>query len=311
MIAHYTVLCTFRALFKLSCLSLLLLMISTNTQAGKPAKVLVSIKPLHSIISHITSGINQTELLLQQQQSPHDFQLRPSQKRRINQADILFYSSDSIEGFIPALKNTSGALSFIELSRIPTIKTLPLRSFHSHHQHSSAHNIDGHIWLSVENARIIANYVTQMLSKLSPEYAEHYVQNLNALLLQLDELQQQNRQTLNQYQSTPYLVYHDAFQYFEQENNLNNAYFVTTSPQHSPGIKRVKALRQLINDKNIQCVFYEPPSMPALLTTLTENTNLTLAALDPAGVQIPSGKAHYFKLMRQTATTLSTCFHNQ
>jgi len=305
----------FRALFKFSLLSLLLFITApglSQSAAAKtttrPATILVSIKPLHSLISHITEGINRTELLLQQQQSPHHFQLRPSQKRLLNQAEFFFYSSDNLEGFVSALKNTNDNLQFIELSRIPKIQILAARSFHAEHAHKTQSKIDGHIWLSVNNAKAIAEYVTQLLSQRSPENAIHYQQNLGALLIKLDNLQQQNRQQLSPYQSIPYLVYHDAFQYFEQENGLNNAHFITTNPEHSPGIKRVKALREIIHTKNIQCIFYEPPNIPSLLNTLTEKTSVILAELDPAGSQLPMGKSHYFKLMRQTATTLSTCF---
>jgi len=91
-----------RPLHKLTILNLLLFSITTNSFA-KPATVLVSIKPLHSLVSYITDGVNPTRLLLSQQQSPHHFQLRPSQKRMINNADIFFYSSDNIETFVPAL----------------------------------------------------------------------------------------------------------------------------------------------------------------------------------------------------------------
>ncbi len=310
MTVHYTVLYTFRAHFTF-CIFCLLFFFSHANLYAKPATVLVSIKPLHSIISHITSGINQTELLLQQQQSPHGFQLRPSQKRRINQADIFFYSSDNMESFVPALKNTSGDLQFIELSHIAQIKTLPIRSFHAHNTHSSNHQIDGHIWLSINNAKAIAKYVTNVLSKNSPENAEHYQQNLSNLLSKLQILKQQNLQLLKPYKNTPYLIYHDAFQYFEQENQLTKAHFITTSPEHSPGIRRVKALRELMSAESIRCVFYEPPTIPPLLNTLAENKSIYLAAIDPAGSQIPAGLNHYFELMHQTATTLNACFNKK
>jgi len=298
----------------LATLSLLFFSISLSAQT-KPPIVLVSIKPLHSLISHITDGINQTILLLPQQQTPHDFQLRPSQKRLINNADIFFYSSDNIESFVPALKNTNASLTFIELSRIPAVHTLTVRQLHLHNDHAkhkkTGDNIDGHIWLSIENAQAIAEEVSKILTLRMPGHGEHYQQNLTALTAKLQALKQQNHQLLSPYQNTPYLVYHDAYQYFEHENQLNQAHFITTSPKHSPGIKRVKELRRLVHQKNIQCIFYEPPNIPALLHPLTENTNINLAPLDPIGAQIVMGQSHYFQLMRQTATTLKTCFNKK
>ena len=293
---------------------LLFITFNCDASSNQPTNILVSIKPLHSLISNITGKLNKTELLLSKQQSPHHFQLRPSQKRMINRADILFYSSDNIESFIPALKMTSEKLKFIQLSQIPGIKTLPVRQFNSQHNHSPSHtndHVDGHIWLSIDNAITISRYVTDVLSKHSPEKAGVYNKNLNRLLLKLKQLKQNNRLLLKGYNTTPYLVYHDAYQYFEVENNLSAAHFITSDPEHSPGIKRVKELRKLISKKHIQCVFYEPPNIPALLKTITEDKTTRLSGLDPVGSQIPAGKEHYFHLLKNTADTVYNCLKSE
>ncbi len=293
------------ALTKLSLLSLLLFSSSLLAEAETPT-VLVSIKPLHSLISHITHGVNQTHLLISQQQSAHHFQLRPSQKRLINQADIFFYSNDNIESFVAALKETTADLKFIELSRIPKIQTLAVRSFHKHHD---SHDIDGHIWLSIENAKIIATYASQVLSDAAPQYANIYNKNLQSLLLKLDNLLKSNRQILSPFSNTPFMVYHDAFQYFELENQLQAAHFITIDPDHAPGIKRVRELRKIIKSNNIKCIFYEPPNIPPLLNTLTENRHTEISAIDPIGSQLPAGKSHYFNLLEKTAHTLNDCLN--
>ena len=291
----------------------LLISFSTLCQSETP-NVVASTKPLHSLISHITNGTGETELLLDKQQSPHHFQLRPSQKRMLNRADIFFYSSDNLESFVEHLKENNQDLEYIELSQVAGIQALTARSFHnhSHHDHfsdndSGKKNIDGHIWLSINNARIIAQHVSEILTRLSPENASSYANNLQSLLTKLDTLQDQNFQLLNQIKEKPFLVYHDAYQYFEVENKLTGAHFVTTTPEHTPGIKRIKLLRQLIQSENIHCVFYEPPNIPGLIVTLTENSNIKVEPIDPAGSQIQAGKQHYFTLMQQTASILYTC----
>jgi len=270
--------------------------------------VLVSIKPLHSLISHITDGISTPALLLSGQQSAHHFQLRPSQKRMLNRADVFFYSSDNIEGFVPALKSSTDHIQFIQLANAPDIKTLPTRSLHSHgHSQQTRHMIDGHIWLSTENAIQLSRYVTGILSSRDPQNATHYQKNLSNLILKLKKLRKNNLKLLNSIKDEPLLFYHDAYQYFEIENKLSRSHFITTSPEHAPGIKRVKALRQLIKAEDIRCIFYEPPNMPPLLNTLAEDLPVKFATLDPAGSQIVAGKQHYFELMQQTAQTLYNC----
>lgn len=294
----------YSTLLKSALLSLTLI----GNSFAAPERVLVSIKPLHSLISHITEGINQTELLLDRQQSAHHFQLRPSQKRLINQSDIFFYSSDNIEYFVAALKNTSDNIEFIELAQAPGLKVLPVRGFHDHDNHQPTDaDIDGHIWLSIENAQHISRYIAAILSKRAPQYAQQYENNLKILLNKLSALKKVNLALLSKIKEIPFLVYHDAYQYFEHENELSGAHFITTSAEHSLGIKRVRSLKQLIKNKNIQCIFYEPPNIPPLITILTENNATRLAAIDPAGIQLEAGKQHYFNLLQQTTQTLFDC----
>ena len=189
------------------------------------------------------------------------------------------------------------------------MQTLPPRNFHSHQTHAS-NQTDGHIWLSIENAKHITRSISDILSKHSPEYASQYAKNLHIILKKLDALQQENAARLRPYKNSLYLVYHDAFQYFEKDNQLNGAHFISSGPEHSPGIKRVRELRQLIADKNIQCIFYEPPNIPPLLHTLIEGSSAKLFAIDPIGSQLSAGKTLYFELMKQTAKQLDTCLQN-
>ncbi len=290
---------------------LLLISIFTPCYADSP-NILVSIKPLHSLISHISSGISTPALLLSRQQSAHHFQLRPSQKRMLNRADVFFYSSDNIEGFVPALKRSTDNVQFVQLANAPGIKTLSTRSLHSHDGSHQTHRvIDGHIWLSVENAMLLSQHAAGILSLRDPQNATHYQKNLTNLIVMLKKLRKDNLKLLNSIKDEPLLFYHDAYQYFEIENKLSRSHFITTSAEHAPGIKHVKALRQLIKTEDIRCIFYEPPNMPALLNTLAEDWPVKFAALDPAGSQIVAGKQHYFELMQQTAQVLYNCLKPQ
>lgn len=304
-----------------------LLLLQSACTADNTPRVVVSIKPVHSLLSHITAGTEEPALLIDSPQSAHHFQLRPSQKRLLDQADLFIYSSDAIEGFVDNLKSTSGELEFIELAMIPDLKKLPIRRFNSplhndedshneedrqsdgDHAHGHQADFDGHIWLSIDNAKVIATYLTQRLSKLSPSHSEQYQLNLETLVKRLDKLKQNNQQLLANQKQQPFLVYHDAFQYFEQENQLQGAHFVTTSPEHKPGIKRVRELRKLIQQKQINCVFYEPPNIPPLIKVLSEGNLIKPAQLDPGGLLIPAGKQHYFDLLSQTAQTISKCLN--
>jgi len=302
--------------------SLLLLFTAFSSHASTP-EILVSIKPLHSLVSNITQGVTTPQLLLNKQASAHNFQLKPSQKRKLSQADLFIYSSNNIESFVEKLEQSKNKTQFIQLSQLSDIEKLPNRGFSQHHDHAhetshsdknkqqedavEGHNVDGHIWLSIHNAKQISRQLAERLIELDPEHKSIYQKNLQVFTHELDMTKDINTLLLKPVRHKAFMVYHDAYQYFEHENELTNVMFVTSSPEVKPGIKRVRQLKKLIRDEKIQCVFYEPPSIPPLLKTLTEDHSAKLVPLDPIGSQLKAGTGHYIKLMKQTARKVHGC----
>ncbi len=285
----------------------------THAQTGVDApRIVVSIKPLHSIVSQITHGVTQPALLLEQEASAHHFQLRPSQQQKISQAELFFYSCEQIERFVEK-QNPGGDTEFIRLASLETLQLLGNRDFHHQHnehgetEHLAAHNIDGHIWLSITNAIAISNYLKHLLSERDPAHQAQYQANAGRYIQQLNQLKADNQKKLASFSQQPFLVYHDAYQYFEKENHLQGAHFITSSPDINPGIRRVQYLKELIRTKNIRCVFYEPPNIPPLVATISENQPVQLVALDPIGAQLEAGADHYVQLMQQTAEQIHRC----
>jgi zinc transport system substrate-binding protein len=278
----------------------------------------VSIKPLHSIVSQITFGVTQPALLLEQEASAHHFQLRPSQQQKISQAELFIYSSEQIESFVEK-QQQRGDTEFIRLASLESLQLLGNRDFH--HQHAEhSHNdeneapkqtthrtIDGHIWLSINNAIAISDYLSRLLSERDPVHQAQYQANAARFIQQLNQLKADNQTKLSAYSQQPFMLYHDAYQYFEKENNLQGAHFITSSPDINPGIRRVQYLKQLIQTENIRCVFYEPPNIPPLVETISENQSVQLVALDPIGAQLDAGADHYTQLMQQTADLIHRC----
>lgn len=294
------------------CISFL---IAGPIHAQQPAdapSIVVSIKPLHSIVSQITLAVTQPALLLEQEASAHHFQLRPSQQQKISQADLFIYSSEQIESFVEK-QNQRGDTEFIRLASLESLQLLGNRDIHHQHnehdetEHSAAHNIDGHIWLSITNAIAISDYLKHLLSERDPAHQAQYQANANRFIQQLNQLKADNQKKLADFSQQPFLVYHDAYQYFEKENNLQGARFITSSPDINPGIRRVQYLKQLIRTENIRCVFYEPPNIPPLVETISENQPVQLVPLDPIGALLEPGTDHYIQLMQQTANQVYHC----
>lgn len=293
-------------------LSLIGLLLALPLQAKTPS-ILVTIKPIHSLVSGLTLGISRPALLIEGTQSPHDYALKPSDRRLLNEADLIIYTGPAIEGFMHTLENKLDKKRLLALSELPGIKTLPVRPQHSlkqemdhdHHHHDSA--IDGHIWLSIENAKTISQQLYQWLIKIDGDNRDRYTTNLQRQLDELNALQGQIRQQLIPVKQKPFMIYHDAFQYFEQEFGLQRSFFVTPSPEQQPGIKQVQHLRSIIRENKLKCIFYEPPYVPGILKTITEDQPVKVLPLDPTGAQLTADDRLYFTLMHNIASQLQTC----
>lgn len=277
--------------------------------SAKNNSIVVSIKPLHSLVSGLTQGISQPHLLLHAGQSPHDYQMRPSERRLIQQASLIIIASPEIESFISNIKPESSNQQLIALSAIPGIKTLPARTLDHGHDHGqqSHGNIDGHLWLSIDNAIIFLQHLGQVLAEQDPANGSRYIQNRERLVTQLRELKQALEIQLKPVRDEAFITFHDAFQYFETEFNLHHSLFVTINPEQKPGIRQIHYLKQQIQQQQIQCIFYEPPHVPRIISTLSEDQTMQVLPLDPLGNDLNPGTELYSQLMTNTAKQLVHC----
>ena len=286
-------------------LTLLPLLCFSAASSFASPDVVVSIKPLHSLVSFIMQDVGKPRLLIDNNQSIHDYQLRPSQRRLLAKADIIIYASNQVETFIQPLQEHLTDKTYIQLSAIDNIMLLNARSF-KYADHDNR-NKDGHIWLSTDNALYISQYITQRLIQHDSENAHIYQRNLTSLQTALTQLKKDIKRQLTPLQNKPYLVFHDAFQYFENEFNLKRGYYVATSANHKIGIKTITILRRHIQQENIRCIYYEPPHIPKLINTLSSGQDVELLPLEPLATTFPPGPDLYFKYIQHIADQFQSC----
>lgn len=176
---------------------------------------------------------------------------------------------------------------------------------HGHRDH--AHETDTHIWLDPENALVIVAALEKELSSLWPEHAAAFAANARQLSASIGALDEDLKRTTAVLRGKPYIVFHDAYRYFEERYGLHPAGSITVSPGRTPGAKRLLSIRNRIKDSGAICVFAEPQFEPRLVSTLTEGTDARRAVLDPLGAALPEGQDLYFSLMRGLAADLTAC----
>ena len=172
---------------------------------------------------------------------------------------------------------------------------------HGHHHGE----FDSHIWLDPINAKEIVSIIADELSLIDPSNKSKYIENAKNTATQLDNLIKETEKTLDK--DISYVVFHDAYQYFEERFNVAASGALTINTDVLPGARQVMNIRELIEDKNISCIFSEPQFNPKIIETIAEDTNIKTGVLDPLGATIQSGKDQYFLLIDDLAASLEKC----
>ncbi|KLN60329.1 hypothetical protein WH96_13020 [Kiloniella spongiae] len=180
---------------------------------------------------------------------------------------------------------------------------------HVHHEdHEHDHGrFDPHIWLSIENAKVIVSRVGSELVEIDPDNAAVYQSNVEKTLADLDVLKQDLKGQVSGYEKTPYLVFHDAYQYFEKEFSLSAVGSVTIDAERKPGAKRISELRDVIRDRKAECIYQEPQFKPVVVEVLAENLDIKIGELDPLGAKLEAGSQAYKTLMSSLGDNLVSC----
>jgi len=275
--------------------------------------VVVSIKPLHSLATRIMAGVGEPTLLVGGNASLHTYSLKPSQAAALQEAELVVWTGPILETFLEQpLEALAGRARIIEAMAVPGMVLLPPReggAWEEEEGHDRDHEgaVDGHLFLDPGNAMTLAGSLVTALSELDPDNAAAYAANGAALQDELQALDHELAATLAPVEGQPFVVFHDAYQYFEARYRLHAIGSITVSPDQQPGARRLAELRDKLASLQVLCVFAEPGLEPALLETLVEGTGVRTGVLDPEGTTLTAGPGLYAELLRDLALSLSEC----
>jgi zinc transport system substrate-binding protein len=323
--------------------------------------VVVSIKPIHSLVASIMQGVGEPKLIVEGAASPHTYSMKPSNAAALQDAGIVFWVGHGLEAFLEKpLEALGNGATVVELEDAPGLEKLKFREggafeTHSHdgeegehahahgdhahgeeadghdeaahkageHDHDShaakegheAHSEEGHdhggtdmhLWLDPRNARAMAAAIGKTLSEADPANAAAYTANLEALNTRLDALDAEITETVAPVKDKPFIVFHDAYQYFEHRYGMRVAGSITVSPETLPGAERLSQIRAKVTELGATCVFAEPQFEPKLVNVVIEGTSAKSGTLDPEAATLDAGPDLYFNLMKGIAGSLRTC----
>ncbi len=309
----------------LAALALALTAALPGTAAAEPVTVVTSIKPVHSLVAAAMQGTGTPHLIVEGGASPHSYSLKPSDAAALEQAKVVVWVGEGLETFLASsIATLAKDAEVVELAEIPGLKRLPYRAggaWDDHAQeeeheeaqeeeHGDHGEIDMHLWLDPDNAKAIVAAVAEALTRADPGNSGIYLANTKIMSYRLDQLVQEVEVDLAPVKNQPFVVFHDAFQYFDTRFALNNVGSVTVDPDRQPGAARLKQIRAKIAELGARCVFAEPQFEPRLLEVVTEGTEAKVGLLDPLGADIPDGPELYFELLRRNAAALKDCLES-
>ena len=301
------------------------IILAGTSSAKAELKVVTTIKPLHSLIANVMEGIGEPALILEGSTSPHSFILKPSHARLLEEADIIFWVGEDIETFmgkpLESIAKNAEKIAFMDLDSITKLPFREENIFEKHEEHdheehdehekhdehdSHGHGeFDAHIWLDPMNAKEMVHEISHELSALDPANKEKYNANADKTIIAINQLIKDTDQTINK--DARFVVFHDAYQYFEKRFGISSSGALTLNTDVLPGARQISDIQHLIEEEGINCIFSEPQFNPKIIETIAKDTNIQTGIFDPLGANIDSDKYLYFNLISNLANKLKDC----
>ena len=300
-------------------LSFILLLTIKSVIAQSAPSVVVSIKPIHSIVTALMSGIAEPQLLLKSSNSAHTFHLKPSQVRMLTNADLVIIISEDFEsGLRKAIKNIESDSLF----QITSLNNLNIHRSRSEilnskeneetdeHKETDEHDeniYDLHLWLDINNTKLIAEHINKLLTKIDPINEDKYNNNFLELTLDLEELKIDLRKQMAPFLTSQFAVFSDTTQYFDKSMNLIRPIIIT--PYHGARLSIIRTLvaKKAMSDLNVSCLLYGQEAKPNQINVLSEGLSLKTFEIDILGTQYPAGPDQYFNLMKRISSQFVSC----
>ena len=326
---------------KLPLIISIITLLSFITSAKAEVKVVTSIKPIHSLVSYVMDGVGAPDLIVDGFNSPHNFQLKPSHAKMLENADIIFWIGEGLENFLEKpLDSISKNAKKVELMEIKGINKLEFREkniFNEHDHDEHKHEEDGHdeheheedghkeekhddhdghddhghgehdphIWLDPQNAKVMVKLITKELSELDLKNAPTYKKNSEKALSDLDKLIKKVKKDTNK--DLRFVAFHDAYHYYEDRFGINLLGALTVNPDVLPGAEQLAEIREVIEHEKVNCIFSEPQFNPDIIKSIAKDTGIKTGVLDPLGANLDKGKNLYFDLIKNISTSFKGC----
>lgn len=285
--------------------------VTTNTP-----KILTSIKPLQLIAIAITGQAKNTEVLLADNISPHNYQLKFSDTNKIESADIIIWVGSELEYFLTKIINRFNSKKcIITMLNLQNLNLLTYKDKHNHHnqehqQHSSdcKHGIiDTHVWMSIDNAAVLATALAKELTTIDKKNSSIYEHNLQCFLLELQKFKHDSNLLLANINTAEIFTFHDAYGYLEQQYNFSITDYLSADALKEPGAKHLQQLKNKLLQAKSPTILLEPQFDAKAFKNININNFASISYIDPLASDILASSDGYILFMMSLVDSLKQC----
>lgn len=240
-----------------------------------------------------------TRLVTEQVSCLHDYSLNVRQVKAAEAAQVVVISGAGLEDFLDDLLLDAPTIDASQGISLLHSEEAHEEDEHHHEEDGHHHEEDPHIWLSPENAQVMAKNICDGLSRQYPDYEDTFRANLEDLLSQLEALQSYGEEQLSGLQCRELIPFHDGFSYFAQAFHLTILESVEEESGSEASAKDLIHLTELVRDHNLPAIFTEVSGSDSAARVIARETGCKVYALDMA----MSGSS-YFEAMYHNIDTI-------
>ena len=237
--------------------------------------------PVWEFSSRLCAGtpITVTRLVTEQVSCLHDYSLNVRQVKAAESAETIIISGAGLEDFLDDLLVNA---SVIDASEGVGLLCGEEHEDGHHHEAGHHHEEDPHIWLSPENAQVMARNICAGLSVRYPAYKNTFEANLTVLLHDLDTLRQYGEDTLSTLKCRNLITFHDGFSYFADFFGLTIVKAVEEESGSEASARELIELITLVEEQSLPAIFTEASGSTSAASIIARETGCGVFSLDMA-----------------------------
>ena len=281
---------------------LLLVISSVSWAENNPSEIVVTIKPIHSIVTGLMKDVGTPELLIKGSQTPYDFTVTATETEQLNNAKLVIWVGAELEKNLePVIALLPSSTTVVEILANTRLKILPSRSDPSLR--------DPFFWMDDRNIIILVDELTELLMQIDPARSHIYVRNRREMLVPLRRIDKEYEYGYRGLKASMGVTYFDNLQYFEQAYALTILDRVTGTPWDREEAINMLKVRNRIQQNEVACLFLDESMQAGNLELIVKGEQINIGKLDVLGRKFSAGADLYLKMMQYNTDVIKQCLN--